>query len=248
MNKNIVTLVGIFLVGIIAYQAYLLNKLQMGETPNVTEKKEPQPKITVEIEKEQAVKQSRTAQSTAATGNTTMAEPLIDEKKIKEDFNRLFKDIFGNPKVQEKIRENVSQMQQQLQEGLSQFQKEIVQMTSELQEASQNDPMLKELFQNFKLPKALHFTDAGQNYTLEVDVPENEKSSVDVKVKKGFLVILINRVVTEEHEENGVVVKKELSRKKQILVSVPEDADIEHLKTTYKNGKLNLILPKKVST
>ncbi len=247
MNKNVVTLVGIFLVGIIAYQAYLLGKLEAEQKNAVAAKKEP--KITVEIEKEQ-LPQPKIAHTNRSipTGSNTTQTPLIDEKKIKEDFNRLFKDIFGNPKVKAEIQKNVTQMQQQLQEGLNQFQKEIVMMTSELQKASEEDPLLKELFQNFKLPNALEFTDTGKGYSLEIDVPNNEKSTVDVKVRKGFLVILINEVVTEEHEENGVMVKKELKHKKQVLVTIPEDADTAKLETKYDNGKLRLILPKKVAS
>ncbi len=245
MNKNLITLVGIFLVGIIAYQAYLLGKLQAEKPEQHVAKNEP--KITVEIEKEHqpVPPATHTARSTTPAGNTTAQAPLIDEKKIKEDINRIFKDIFGNPKVQQEIKRSVSEMQQQLQEGMSQFQKEIVMMTAQLQEASKKDPMLKELFQNFKLPQALQFHDAGNNYTLEVNVPDNAKSSVDVKVKNGFLVILINQVTEEEHEENGVIVKKELKRKKQLLVTVPKDADIEKLNTAYDHGKLKLTLPKK---
>jgi len=245
MNKNLITLVGILLVGIIAYQAYLLGKLQAEKPQQQIAKNEP--KITVEIEKahQPAPTTTHTTRSTTPSGNTTVQTPLIDEKKIKADLNRVFKDIFGNPKVQNEIKKSVSEMQQQLQEGMSQFQKEIVMMTAQLQEASKKDPMLKELFQNFKLPQALQFQDTGNNYTLEVDVPDNAKSSVDVKVKNGFLVILINQVTEEEHKENGVIVKKELKHKKQLLVTVPQDADIEKLDTVYDHGKLKLTLPKK---
>ncbi|RUM67883.1 MAG: hypothetical protein DSZ05_01990 [Sulfurospirillum sp.] len=248
MNKNLIILIGILMAGIIAYQAYLLGKLQAQKQEQPVAKHEP--KVTVEIEKEHPtlIPATHTARSTAPSGNITAAAPLIDEKKIKEDIARVFKDIFGNPKVKEEIQKNMSEMQQQLQEGMSQFQKEIVMMTAQLQKAAQSDPMLKELFQNFKLPKALEFHDAGDHYTLEVDVPDNAKSSVDVKVKKGFLVIIIHQVTAERHEENGVIVEKELKRKKQILVTVPHDADIEKLDTTYNHGKLLLTLPKKSAT
>jgi len=247
MNKNLIVLIGILMAGIIAYQAYLLGKLQAGKQEQPAAKHEP--KITVEIEKEHPplipAPATHTARNSTPSGNVTAAAPLIDEKKIKKDIARVFKDIFGNPKVKAEIQKNMSEMQQQLQEGMSQFQKEIVMMTAQLQKASQSDPMLKELFQNFKLPKALEFHDAGNHYALEVDVPDNAKSSVDVKVKKGFLVILIHQITEEQHEENGVIVEKELKRKKQILVTIPQDADIEKLDTAYNHGKLTLTLPKK---
>ncbi len=247
MNKNLIALVGFVLVGIIAYQAYLLGKR---DAQTAQETAAPTPKITVEIEKEHpSVPKTvhTTRQVSTPSSNTSAAEPLIDEKRIKEDFNRLFKDIFGNPKVQTEIQKNISQMQQQLQEGMSQFQQEIVAMTAELQKASAEDPLLKELFQNFNFPKARSFKDEGNIYTLDIEVPANEKSSVDVKVKKGFVIVLINKVTEEERTENGVVVKKELKKKKQLLLAIPEDADSEKLETKYDNGRLRLILPKKAA-
>ena len=250
MNKNIVTLVGIFLVGIIAYQAYLLGKLE-AEQKTKTEK--PEPKITVEIEKPTApATPTHTSRSVTPANQATHAtaagnEPLIDEKKIKEDFNRLIQDIFGNPKVQAEIQNNISQMQKELEEGMNQFQKELLSMTAEFQKAAKDDPLLSGLMKNFKLPKMLSFHEEGNHYTLTLDVPDNEKSSVDVKVKKGILIVSIHKVTMEKIEENGVLVEKELKEDKQLLVTVPKDADIEKLETKYDNGKLKLILPKKVT-
>ena len=245
MNKNLVIIIGLFLAGIIMYQAYLLEKLQVEKETAP----KPEPKITVEIEKPQTPPpaQPHTARqiAPAAAANANSAEPLIDEKKIKEDFNRLFKDIFGNPKVQNEIKKNLTQMQEQLEQGVRQFQKELLQTTAEFQKAAQNDPVFADLLKNLKFPKMQHFTDAGDRYTLTVDVPDNAKSSVDVKVHNGILIIFIHKVVQEKHEENGVVVEKEVKQEKQVVVTVPKDADTAGLKTEYDKGKLTVTLPKK---
>ncbi len=244
MNKNLIIIIGLFLAGIIMYQAYLLEKLQV-EKETIPK---PEPKITVEIEKPQTPPpaQTRAPRHVApAAANTSTAEPLIDEAKIKEDFNRLFNDIFGNPKVQNEIKKNLTQMQKQLEEGVRQFQKELLQATAEFQKAAQNDPIFADLLKNMKLPNMQHFTDAGDRYTLTLDVPDNAKSSVDVKVRNGILIAFIHKVVEEKHEENGVIVEKALKQEKQVVVPLPEDADAAGLKTEYDNGKLTITLPKK---
>ncbi len=242
MNKNLVILVGIFLVGIIAYQAYLLDRHETmrKELAPKEEPKTPEPKVTVEIEK------PKLTRAVTPRDNTTVTK--IDEKaleeKVKEDFGRLIKDIFGNPQVKAQIQQNVRQMQQELQEGLSEFQKAMIQMSAQLQQASKEDPLLQELFQNIPMPKAKSFTDEGSRYRLLLEVPKDPKSRIDVKVKNGFVIVSIEEVVTEAHKENGIVVKKEVVRKRDILVTLPRDALAEKLQTHYENGRLEIVVPK----
>ena len=135
-------------------------------------------------------------------------------------------------------------MQEQLQSGMQDFQKEMLQMTQELQKASQNDDFLKGLFKNFNLPTMQQFVDKGDHYYLQTAVPGNDKSAVDVQVKRGFIRILINHVYNENHQENGIVVKKEVRSKKQIFIAIPKDAEVQNLKTNYKDGLLEIFIPK----
>ncbi len=243
MNKNLIALIGIVLVAIIAWQAYMLGKKEAASAPQSPKVVKNEPKITVEIEKEQPVTQQPPAKM-ATEPNATAANAKALEEKVREDFSQLIKDIFGNPQVKAQIQQNIQQMQQELSQGMNEFQKAIVEMTAQLQQASREDPLLKELFQNFPMPKALEFAQKGNLYVLDIDVPDNNKSTVDVKVKKGFLIVRINEVTKESHEENGVVVEKELVHKKQVLVRVPDDAMIEKLQTKYTKGKLEIIVPK----
>jgi HSP20 family molecular chaperone IbpA len=244
MNKNIIAAIGIVLVGIIAYQAYLLGKKEAVKETRSEKVVKNEPKITVEIEKEQ----SQAHQPRSATAATEPNATAIDEKaiaeKVKKDFGKLIHDLFGNPQVKAQIQQNMQQMQQELSQGMNEFQRAIVGMTAQLQEASKQDPLLGEIFQNFPMPKALEFKQKGNLYVLDIDVPGNSKSSVDVKVKKGFLIVKINQVTRESQEENGVVVEREVVHKKQVLVRVPDDALVEKLQTRYKNGKLEITVPK----
>ncbi len=241
MQKNIIIFVGLLLVGIIAWQAYLLGKKDAAKVTNTPD----QPKITVEIEKPHT---PRTLPHAAANNTITPEDEKQIEAKLKEDFNRLFRDLFDNPKVKAQIQQNMTQMQQQLQEGMSEFQRALVEMSAQLQHAAKEDTMLQELFKNFNMPKMAQFEDKGDHYEIHLDVPKNAKSSVDIKVRKGFLVVLVHQVLKEKHEENGVLVEKELTRKKQIVVRVPQDALIEKMQTDYKAGDLKITVPKIAKT
>ncbi len=239
MNKNLIAIVGLILVGIIGYQAYLLGKKDARLQKSIQE-----PKITVTIDKNTLPQTKTVKKATPSSSALKPEEPLVDEKQLKNDLNKIFKDIFGNPKVKHEIEKNINQMQEQLQDGMQEFQKEMLQMTQELQKASKNDDFLKGLFKNFNLPKMEQFTDKGDHYYLQTAVPGNDKSAVDVQVKRGFIRILINHVYNENREENGVVVKKEVHSKKQLFIAIPKDADIQNIKTNYKDGILEITIPK----
>ncbi len=242
MNKNLIAVIGIILVAIIAYQAYLLGKKEAVATQSA---QKPQPRITVEIEKPRPA--AHPSRNTLKEVNATDFDEKALQAKVKEDFNRLIKDIFGNPKVKAEIRQNLQQMQQELQQGMNEFQKALVSLSAQFQQAASQDPLLQEIFKNIPIPKALQFEDRGSRYELHLQVPKDAKSSVDLKVANGYLVVLIHHVTKERHEENGAVVEKELIRNKEVLVSIPQDALVEKLQTKYDDGNLTVTIPKIVA-
>ncbi len=242
MNKNLIALVGLFLVAVIAYQAYLLGKKEALQT-NIPK----EPKITVTIDDKAFEDQVKTDKNIKTTqlSQTQSQQPLIDEEKIKEDLNRLFKDIFDNPKVKEEINKNFSEFQQQLHQGISQFQKEMFKMTQEFEKAAKNDTFLKDFFKNLNFPKTLRFSDLKDHYYLKTEPIADENSTIDIKVKGDFMLITVNKVLIKKEEADSAIVKKEIKKKEQILVSLPKDADISKLKTIYNNSSLEITIPKK---
>ncbi len=242
MNKNLIALVGLFLVGIIAYQAYLLGKKEALRQPV-----EKEPEITVTIDDnafEKEVKIDRDVKASQLPQSNSQ-QPLVDEQKIKDDLNRLFKDIFANPKMKEEINKNLSQFQQQLQEGMNQFQKEMFKMTQEFEKAAKNDTFLKDFFKNLNFPKTLSFTDLKDRYYLKTQPIADENSTIDIKVKGDFMLITVNKLLVKNQNRDSAVIKKEIKEKKRILVTLPKDADISKLKTKYKDSSLEITVPKK---
>ncbi len=240
MNKNLAAIVGLFLVAVIAYQAYLLGKKEALNAPAAVK----EPKITVTIDDEALEKEAKT-QKSAQNKIQTDNEPVIDERKIKEDINKLFKDIFDNPKVKEQINENLSQFQKQLKEGVSEFQKEMFNIAKGFEEITKNDNFLKDFFKNIKFPKTLEFSDLKDHYYLKTPPIADENSTVDIKVKGDFMLISVNENIIKESNRNTHVVKKEIRRKEQLLVSLPKDAKIDEIKTNYKDFAIEITIPKK---
>ncbi|MCH9814467.1 MAG: Hsp20/alpha crystallin family protein [Epsilonproteobacteria bacterium] len=249
MNKNIIIAIGFILVAIIGYQAYLLNKTEPKEEKIIPKD---EPEITLNIEKksiEKRVKELNQPQ-TNLTPNTpeTQAQidpdEMFDEELIKEDINKLFRDIFGNPKLQEGIKQGMAQMQTQLQEGLKEMEKNLGNLTQEFDRLSENDPFFKDLLSGFAQTKRLQFTDRGDDYYLKLNIPGGADSKIDIKTKENLLTLTIIQKIIEEQQTQNSTVHTERMKQHQNILLIPDDAFIDQLTTKYQDGTLEITIPK----
>ena len=253
MNKNIITIIGFVLVAIIGYQAYLLNK--SSDSPLFGIKKD-QPNITVDIEKKSIEKEVR--ELNQPTSSLTPNEPhtqkkinpdeILDEELIKKDLGKLFSDIFGNPKLQEGIKEGMKEMEKQLKQGLKDMEKGLGDLSGEFNKLSKDDPFFKDLFKGleggFAQTNRLQFTDRGDNYYLKLDIPGGSKSNIDIKTKANLLTLTITEKTTKQTQSKNSTMHSESIRENQNVLLIPNDAFIDKLKTKYDNGILEITIPK----
>jgi HSP20 family protein len=253
MNKNIITLAGFVLVAIIGYQAYLLNK--SSDTP-LFETKKNQPNITVNIEKKSIEKEVR--ELNQPKSNLTPNQPnvqnqidpkeIFDEELIKKDLGKLFSDIFGNPKLQEGIKEGMKEMEQQLKQGLKEMEKGFGDLSGELNKLSKDDPFFKDLLDGLAGGLAstnrLQFTDRGSDYYLKLNIPGGSESNIDIQTKANLLTLTITQKVIQDKQSKNSTMHSESMRKNQNVLLIPNDAFIDKLETKYDNGVLEITVPK----
>jgi len=256
MNKNIITLIGLILVAIIGYQAYLLNKTS--DTP-LFETKKDEPKITVNIEKKSIEKEVRelnqpksnlTPNSSQTQNNLSQNQidpkEMFDEKVIKKDMEKLFKDVFGNPKLQQGIKDGISQMQEQLQNGLKDMEKELGNLSGEFEKM--DDPFFKDLLAGlsggFAQTNRLQFTDRGSDYYLKLDIPGGSDSDIDIQTKANLLTLTITQKKVQKTQNKNSTMQSESMSKNQNILLIPDDAFIDKLQTKYENGILEITVPK----
>jgi HSP20 family molecular chaperone IbpA len=244
MNKNaIVTIIGFALVGVIGYQAYLLDKT----SDNPIFKNEP--KITIEIEEPTIEKKVRELNKPQVQNNLDPKE-MFDEKVIKDDLNKLFSDIFGNPKLQEGIKNGMKQMEEQLQNSFKEMENELGKFSKEFENLSQNDKFFKDILGNLGNLKGmvnankLQFTDRGDNYYLKLDIPGGADSKIDIKTKENYLWLTITQKVIKETKNQHGTSHSESSSQQQNIIMIPADAFVDKLKTNYDNGVLEIMIPK----
>ncbi len=244
MTKNIVIIVGFILVGVIAYQAYLLDK--NSTTPLLQAKKE-QPEISIDIEKISIEKEIKELNKPSMQTSQTKFNPdeMFDEELIKEDLNRLFKNIFENPKLQEGIKDGLKEAEAQLQEGIKEMEKGFGDLSLELEKLSYDDPFFKDLFSTLTNKNQLHFIDRGKDYYLSLEIAGGANSKIDIKAKDDFLTILVLENIEKTEQKNNTTLHIKSIKKHKNTLFIPADALIDKLKTEYKNNTLEVVIPKK---
>lgn len=244
MNKNIVIIVGFILVGIITYQAYLLGK---NSTSPLLQAKKEQPEISIDIEKKSVEKEIKELNKPLTQTSQTKFNPdeMFDEKLIKEDLNRLFKNIFGNPKLQEEIRDGLKEAEVQLQEGIKEMEKGFGDLSLELEKLSKDDPFFKDLFNTLTDKNRLKFTDRGEDYYLSLKVDGGANSKIDIKAKDGFLTISVLENIEKTEQKNNTTLHTKSVKEHTNTIFIPSDAVIDKLKTEYKNSTLEVVISKR---
>ncbi len=248
MNKNLIYFIITILVATIAFQSYLLYKKdnQAQNDLNITKEiiKKDEPKITINIDKTPLIveKKEEKPDPHEEVNNLTSKQkesndslPSFNPEQIEKDITKIFTDIFGSKEMQEGLKQFKEQAEEgikQLQEGLQKLPQEFDKLSDELKK----DPFFSQLIDGLKHTRELKLEDLGDNYYLKTEVPGGKESTIDIKTKNSILTI----VIVQKEESNTTIEDRRI----QEIVLLPEDAFIDHLKTNYENGILEITIPK----
>ncbi len=231
MNKNLIYFIITILVATIAFQSYLLYKKdnESQNDLNITKDiiKKDEPKITINIDK--------TPLKVETQNEINESISNFKPDQIEKDITKIFTDLFNSKEV----KEGIKQFKEQAKEGIKQLQEELQTLPEEFDKLSKElkkDPFFSQLIEGLKNTKELKLEDLGDQYYLKTGVPGGKDSTVDIKTKNGILTIII-----VQKEDNNRTIE---DRQTQDIVLLPEDAFIDHLKTNYENGILEIIIPK----
>ena len=213
MKTPLIIVVIVILVAVVAYQGYQINQLK-----NI--KPEPkEPKVTINIQKQEPTTQDRDIDENLSSLQET----------IKEDFKKIFSDVFGNKKVQDGIKKGINEFKDGLNDAIAQIQKELGTL-------SKNDSFFKEILKEFDLKSYKQFKDLGDKYELELVLPSRENSKLQLDVKNGFI-----HIVVESKSKSENVTK---STSQTYIVKIPASSMIEMINSKYSDGKVTITIPK----
>jgi len=84
----------------------------------------------------------------------------------------------------------------------------------------------------------------GDHYELTMKVPGASGKSIDIHGANHIVTVTAEREEVRDVNESNVLHERSISSYAR-SVSVPQDADTEHMKSAYKDGVLTITMPKK---
>lgn len=110
---------------------------------------------------------------------------------------------------------------------------------------------LDDMFDNFFVDKSCSnmkcdVYEKGGNYHIEMDIPGFDKNDISIEVKNDYLTITAekNNEVKENDEEKKYI-RQERSYGKYQRSFYVGDVDTDNVEAEFKNGMLEVIIPKK---
>lgn len=82
------------------------------------------------------------------------------------------------------------------------------------------------------------------SYMIKADLPGVKKEDLDVSMENGLLTVSAKRSSDEEHDNGKYHVHERSSGEFKRKFSIPESVKAEEIKAEFKNGVLELVIPK----
>ena len=210
MNK-LIYLVIIALIGVVGYQSVELSRLKKELI-----KKSKEPEVIIHVTKVQSSPANKSDENSSL------------DTVLKNDFQKIFKDVFSHKEVKESIKE----FKKGLNKTINELQKQLKDMDKE------GGDIFGDLFKELGVKEFETFKDMGDYYQYVIDV-DGEHAKVNIDAKDGYLYIDITSK-TDKKNKNSVIKKES---KRSYVIKLP-DADVQKIKSEYKNNKLYLTIPK----
>ena len=99
------------------------------------------------------------------------------------------------------------------------------------------------LFPEVKVP-AVDIKEEKDKYIMEVELPGFTEKDVELKVENNVLTLSSKKEETKEESKKGYIRKERKSYSFSRSFSLPENTDVDKIKASFKNGILNIEIPK----
>ncbi len=102
-------------------------------------------------------------------------------------------------------------------------------------------------FKSFDLASspAMDLVDKKDHYEIKVDMPGVDEKGVKITVKERVLKIEAKREQTKKEKKDNFIKQERFFSDYLKMITLPKDANADKLKSSYKNGVLTIVIPKK---
>ena len=91
---------------------------------------------------------------------------------------------------------------------------------------------------------AVDVSEDDDNYLVEVELPGLSEKDVEVKVENGVLTIASRKDESREEKDEGYIRKERRHYSFSRSFSLPDNVDLEKVTANFKNGLLDIAVPK----
>ena len=130
-------------------------------------------------------------------------------------------------------------------EEIQKIQQQMDQIFNQLHQKFLNDATFSGFTDTFVRAPAADIIDKGDHYLVKADIPGAESKSIKVTEKDGILKIEASTVKEEKKKGDNYIKQERFVGQFVKMMTLPKDADASKLKTNYKNGVLEVIIPKR---
>ncbi len=92
---------------------------------------------------------------------------------------------------------------------------------------------------------AVDIREDEKEYRMEVEIPGLSEKDIELKVEENLLTLSTRKKEKKEEKGNGYLLRERKNREFRRSFVLPEDVEREGITAAFKNGLVNITLPKK---
>ena len=106
----------------------------------------------------------------------------------------------------------------------------------------------KEIEERLKFVMPVEVYETPNEFVVKVELPGVKKEDVDIVVRDNYLVIKAEKKEEVEEERQHIHLRERVYGKFERVIPLPPDLDTDNAKASFKDGVLEIRIPKKAAT
>ena len=130
-------------------------------------------------------------------------------------------------------------------EQMKKMQEEMQKSFGHFNSIFSNDPFFKEAYDKMSTSPLSDLKEDKDSYTIELNIPGADEQKIEIKSEGNYLNIYANSVKSSDVNDTNYIHRERYTQRFERSFLLPENADMDHIKSHYDNGVLKIIIPKK---
>lgn len=130
-------------------------------------------------------------------------------------------------------------------EAMLQLQREMDAAMARFHEQMMKEDGFNDFMQLHAAIPAVDLKQIGDHYELKMNIPGASEKGIDIQSDDHLITVSAKQEASKDVNESNYYRHERRVSSYMRSVRVPDDADMEHIETDYKNGVLTITIPKK---